>query len=215
MRHLAILGASGHGRVVADVAVQAGWEAVSFFDDGEVDETSLRWPFVGNTDQLLARRQGYSAAFVAIGNNRIRMEKLELLLSSGLHLPSLVHPATTVDSSVHISDGVLVCAGVVVNCDVHIGPGVILNTACSVDHDCVLEAGVHISPGANLAGGVTCEARAWVGIGAAVCPGVRIGEETIVGAGAAVIDDLPARATAVGVPARVLPAFPTQNGDKC
>jgi hypothetical protein len=34
MKRLAILGASGHGKVVADTALSAGWAEVVFFDDG-------------------------------------------------------------------------------------------------------------------------------------------------------------------------------------
>lgn len=33
MRKLAILGAGGHGKVVADTAECCGWEEVFFFDD--------------------------------------------------------------------------------------------------------------------------------------------------------------------------------------
>jgi len=33
MKRLAILGASGHGKVVADTAECCGWQAVEFFDD--------------------------------------------------------------------------------------------------------------------------------------------------------------------------------------
>ena len=44
---------------------------------------------------------------------------------------------------------------------------------------------------------------ALVGIGASVAPGCAIGARATVGAGAAVVRDIPAGATAVGVPARV------------
>ncbi|MGE3176451.1 MAG: acyltransferase, partial [Vicinamibacterales bacterium] len=44
----------------------------------------------------------------------------------------------------------------------------------------------------------------WLGAGAKVLDGVTIGADAIVGAGAVVRDAVPARAVAVGVPARVV-----------
>lgn len=45
---------------------------------------------------------------------------------------------------------------------------------------------------------------AWLGNGVSVLPGVRIGRGAVVGAGAVVTTDVPDRAVAVGVPARVV-----------
>jgi acetyltransferase-like isoleucine patch superfamily enzyme len=52
-------------------------------------------------------------------------------------------------------------------------------------------------------------------IGLAVCilPGVTIGEQAFVGAGSVVTRDVPARAVAVGNPARVIKQFDEERGD--
>ena len=55
-------------------------------------------------------------------------------------------------------------------------------------------------------GGPTIGAHASIGTGAKVLGPVHIGALAKVGANAVVLIDVPARATAVGVPARVLPA---------
>jgi acetyltransferase-like isoleucine patch superfamily enzyme len=52
--------------------------------------------------------------------------------------------------------------------------------------------------------GITLAENVWLGTGAKVMDGVRIGRDVIVGAGAVVTEDIPARAIAVGVPARVV-----------
>ena len=52
--------------------------------------------------------------------------------------------------------------------------------------------------------GVAIGDGAWIGAGAKVLDGVTIGELGVVGAGAVVRDDVPSRAVAVGVPARVV-----------
>jgi acetyltransferase-like isoleucine patch superfamily enzyme len=52
--------------------------------------------------------------------------------------------------------------------------------------------------------GVTIGDGAWIGAGAKMLDGIAIGERAIIGAGAVVRSDVPAFATAVGVPARVV-----------
>ena len=44
----------------------------------------------------------------------------------------------------------------------------------------------------------------WIGIGAVILPGVTIGEGAVIGAMSLVTKDIPARAIATGVPARVV-----------
>ena len=203
MKRLAILGASGHGKVVADAAELSGWDEVVFFDDAWPQRNSNAiWPVMGNTAALLASLNDFSGVAVAIGNNRIRLEKLNLLREQGVFLPAIIHPQAVISRYANIGAGSVVCAGVVVNADTRIGAGAILNTGCSIDHDCVLADAVHISPGARLAGGVSVGECTWIGIGAVVRQLLTVGACSIVGAGAAVVKDVPAHATVVGVPAK-------------
>lgn len=205
MKRLAILGASGHGKVVADTAECCGWQAIDFFDDAWPQVGSIGpWPVVGDTALLRSSLQSYSGVLVAIGNNYVRHRKLLELEKAGARLCCLVHPAATVSRYALLERGSVVFAGVVVNADAQIGLGAILNTGCSIDHDCMLGAGVHVSPGARLAGGVRVGDLSWIGIGASVRQLVQIGRQVTVGAGAVVVSDVADLLTVVGVPARVL-----------
>jgi len=199
---LAILGASGHGKVVADLAEQCGWEVV-FFDDAFPQlQLNGAWKVVGNTADLLHQIDKYPEVAVAIGHNRTRLAKLASLRNSGFTAVTLVHPRAFVSPRAVLGAGVVVFAGAIVNAFANVGDGCILNTLCSVDHDCELGAGVHISPGVNLAGSVVVGEASWIGIGASVRQLLEIGSDVIVGAGAAVVNDIQDGLTVVGVPAK-------------
>jgi sugar O-acyltransferase (sialic acid O-acetyltransferase NeuD family) len=203
VKRLALLGASGHGKVVADMAELCGWDEIVFFDDAWPDlRRNGHWDVVGDSEHLLTRLTEFQGIFVAIGNNSTRFEKLNWLKKHNASLVTLVHPSSVISRYATIAQGSVVMAGVVVNADARIGEGAILNTGCSIDHDCVLGNCVHMSPGAQLAGGVKVGDFSWVGIGAAVRQLITIGENSVVGAGAAVVKDVPDGVTVVGVPAK-------------
>ncbi|MCI0916090.1 acetyltransferase [Pseudomonas stutzeri] len=203
MSRLAVLGASGHGKVVADTAECCGWESIEFFDDAWPDlQRNGVWSVVGNTKFLMERLDHFDGVLVAIGNNCVRHAKLIELQRAGARLVNLIHPGAHVSRYAVICKGTVAFAGAVVNADASVGMGGILNTGCSIDHDCVLGAAVHISPGARLAGNVQVGNQSWIGIGASVRQLIRIGQRVMVGAGSAVISDIPDDVTVAGVPAK-------------
>lgn len=203
---LAILGASGHGKVLADIAELTGWENIVFFDDAWPQKTNNGvWEIVGNTQSLLENLSVYNGVIVAIGNNKIRQLKLQQLKSAGANLITLIHPSATISRYTQIGVGSVVVAGAVINPDCIIGSGAIINTCSSVGHDCILGEAVHICPGARLAGGTEVSDRAWVGVGSSVRQLIKIGADAIIGAGSAVVKDVPASTTVMGVPASIKP----------
>jgi sugar O-acyltransferase (sialic acid O-acetyltransferase NeuD family) len=204
MKRLAILGASGHGKVVAEIAELNGWDVV-FFDDAFPSVTCLaHWAVVGNTQDLLQKLSEFEGCFVAIGNNRFRLDKQKMLMEKGAIFPALIHPTAVVSRYAKIGAGSVVMAGAIINPFAQINQACIVNTAATIDHDCVLAIGVHISPGANLAGAVTVCECSWIGIGASVKQCLQIGSNVVVGAGAAVVSDVADNLTVVGVPAKTL-----------
>jgi sugar O-acyltransferase (sialic acid O-acetyltransferase NeuD family) len=202
---LAILGASGHGKVVADAAEQSGWQSVTFFDDAWPGlKGNGPWAVEGNAEALLGRLTDFDGVVVAIGNNRIRAVKQAGLVAAGGKIATIVHPSAVVSAHASLDAGSLVFANAVVNACATVGAGVIVNTGAVVEHDCVVGDFAHISPNAVLAGGVTLGPLAWVGSCASVRQLIAVGEASVVGMGAVVTRDVIAGVTVVGNPAKVV-----------
>lgn len=205
MKRLAILGASGHGKVIAEIALSTDWDSVEFYDDAFPIKASLdNYSIHGGLDQLLEKSYYYDGFHVAIGNNRTRLNILNQLLRLDLLCPNIIARSAVVSQSTSLGVGISIMENVVVNAKTILGDGVILNTSCSVDHDCNIASGVHISPGAHLAGDVSVGVCSWVGIGSTIIQGKVIGDDSIIGAGSAVISNIPSSVNAVGVPSKII-----------
>jgi sugar O-acyltransferase (sialic acid O-acetyltransferase NeuD family) len=206
MGGLLIVGAGGHGKVVADIAQQLGqWEDIAFLDDIYPDSTLVgEWKIIGKVTVANQFRKEYPEAIVAIGANSLRLEVQRKLSHAGFQFPVLIHPDASVSRLTSIGAGSVICTQAAVIIGSRIGLGAIINTGASVGHDCALEDGVHIAPGVRLAGGVTVGECSWIGIGAAVKECVSIGRGVVVGAGSTIIRNIPDGVTVVGSPGKII-----------
>lgn len=195
LNRLVIIGASGHGKVIADIAVKCGYKDILFLDDNENVKECAGFPVIGKVSDAVTMEDD---KIVAIGNAEIR-QKIQSQLSN---LVTLIHPSAVVSRRVKIGEGTVIMAGAVINTDVVVGKGCIINTGASVDHDCKLEDFVHVSVGAHVAGTVSIGSKTWIGAGATVSNNVSICDNCMIGAGAVVVKDLKKSGIYIGVPVR-------------
>lgn len=197
LKKLVIIGASGHGKVIADIAVRCGYKEIVFLDDNENVTECAGFPVVGKVAEAMNMNE---EKIVAIGNDFIR-EKIQNKLSN---IATLIHPDSVISRRVEIGEGTVVMAGAVVNSDAIIGKGCIVNTGASVDHDCRIGDYSHISVGAHVAGTVQIGNRVWVGAGATVSNNLNVCSECMIGAGSVVIRNIECSGTYIGVPAKII-----------
>lgn len=204
---IAIIGAGGHAKVVADVVERASaGRIVGFVDDfaGNAPSPVFGIPVLGPRETLASLHScgDIRAVIVAIGDNVIRARVAAWCVEHGIPLARAVHPAASVSRGVEIGAGTVVMAGAVLNADTRIGANVIVNTRASVDHDGDIGDGVHLAPGSTLCGRAVIGAGSFICAGATVIPNRTIGAGVTVGAGATVLHDIPDGLTVVGTPAR-------------
>lgn len=199
MKQLVIIGASGHGKVVADIARRNGYDQICFLDDNDALNECGGYPVVGKSSRYVE----YDCDMVlAIGNPRVRETIQHQLEQAGKCVPVLIHPSATIGENIQIGKGTVVAAGAVINPGTKIGRGCIINTCASVDHDCCVEDYVHVSVGAHVAGTCVIGQRTWIGAGATVSNNVTICEDCMIGAGAVVVRTIDESGTYIGVPSR-------------
>lgn len=197
MNKLIIIGAGGHGKVVADIALKSGYTDINFVDDSASGEC-MGFPIIGKGSDIPALNDGKTDFVVGIGNNAVRKmiaEKFEV------NYVSLVHPSAQTGAGVTIGKGTVVMACAVINVCAKIGNHCIINSSAVIEHDNVIEDYVHISPGVKLGGTVKVGESTHVGIGATVINNIEICKDTVVGGGAVVVRNITESGTYIGVPA--------------
>lgn len=197
MKKLIIIGASGHGKVAADIAVRCGYMDIVFLDDDAGIKSCGGYPVVGDSGRA-SELDG--DVLVAVGNPVIRRRIQEGIGAE--RVATLIHPNAVAADDAEIGSGTVVMAGAVINPGCRIGKGCIVNTCASVDHDCELGDFVHIAVGAHVAGHVKIGGGTWVGAGATVSNDIQICGGCMIGAGAVVVKDIEVAGTYVGVPAK-------------
>jgi len=202
MNKLIIIGAGGHGRVVADCAELNGYREIEFLDDCYPERTTTgKWQVIGKVSDW-QKYLNNTDFIVAFGNNVLRSKTISLLQKNDINLISLIHPKAVLSTDIILGQSCVVLANAVINIGSTVNDGCIINTSATVDHDCHLAKCVHISPGANIAGGVKVGAFSWIGIGSAVIEYISLGINTKTGAGAVITAPTDENALYVGIPAK-------------
>ncbi|MGJ8684771.1 MAG: acetyltransferase [Nonlabens sp.] len=209
MEQIVIVGAGGFGREVKFIIdrlnqIKPSYELLGFYDDNpELSGLINGVPFLGTVDDLFAVNNPMNVV-MGIGIPAIK-ELLNTKLKSNpnLKFPSIIDPLAIIgNDNVVIGNGCVICAGVIITCDIVLKDFVTLNLSCTVGHDTLINSYASFMPSVNISGEVVIHKAVYVGTGAKIINQLEIGESTIVGAGAVVSKSLPAKCTAVGIPAK-------------
>ena len=197
-RRLVIIGAGGHGKVIADIALKNCYTNICFVDDNATGDV-MGFPIIGTSIEIERLNDGNTDFVIGIGNNATRKLIAE---KYDVNFVTLVHPSAQIGVNVSIGKGTVVMAGAVINPCAMVGEHCIINTGAIVEHDNVIEDYAHISPNAALGGTVRVGECTHIGIGATVKNNTEICSDCTIGAGAVVVKNIKEPGTYVGVPIR-------------
>ena len=116
MRKLAIIGASGHGKVVADIARKNGYEEIVVLDDDERIHECGGYPVIGKSSEVGTID---ADVIIGIGNAGVRERIQESIPNE--KIATLIHPNAVIAEDVVIGAGTVIMAGAVINPGVRIG----------------------------------------------------------------------------------------------
>lgn len=198
-KSVVIIGASGHGKVIADIIIKSGDKVIGFLDDGVKKETQIvGFSVLGKTEDY--KNYADCEFVIAIGDSYIR-EKIANELPVKWY--TAIHPTAVISSlDVEIGEGTVVMANAVINSSAKIGKHCIINTGAIVEHDNVLEDYVHLSPNVVLSGIVKVGKSTHIGAGSCTKQVLNITSDCVFGAGSVIVKDITESGTYAGVPVK-------------
>lgn len=202
MEELIIIGSGGHGKVCAEIAESMNkWKTISFLDDSfPSSKKCLDFDIIGKTSDM----NNYTSHdfFVAIGDNGVRENFFEELISLSCNIVSLIHPESYISKYSSIGYGTSIHQNVVINTDSTIGNGCIINTGTIVEHENIISDFVHLSPNVSLGGRVSVGRKTWIGIGSTVINNINISSDIVVGASSLVVKNINSQGLYYGSPVK-------------
>jgi sugar O-acyltransferase (sialic acid O-acetyltransferase NeuD family) len=217
----AIYGASGCGRSLMPIARQQlareqDQSEIVFIDDALTHENLVNGHRAMNYQTFLKQAAAKKYVQIAIANSRVR-EKIALQLKRDqIPLWSIRADNVILMDQVEIGEGAALSPFVSITSNIKIGECFHANLYSYVEHDCVIGNYVTFAPGVKCNGNIHIHDHAYIGSGAVIKQGTSdqpliIGYGAVVGMGAVVTKSVPAGATVVGNPARIIRQSQIEN----
>lgn len=206
---LIVFGASGHARVILDMAERTGrFQILGLLDSFKpAGERLLDHPVLGNESLLpaLAATHPGLQLHIAIGDNSARERITRQLMADcpNISLATIIDPSAIVSRAAIIGPGSCVMPGAVINAGATTGMACIINSRAVLEHDARMEDFSSLGPGAVAAGAATIGRSAAVLAGGVVKHGVTLGDHSFARTGAIIISNTDPCCVLEGNPATV------------
>lgn len=202
-----IVGAGNHAKVILDILLENGTNVIGLVDKNVSKNTFIyEIPVLGDDEEIFKYNPNDICLANGIGSTgdlMLRKKVYDFFKEKGYIFTSIVHSFTHISKRSHLSEGVQILPGVVINNDVNIGTNTIINSNSTIEHGCIIGNNVHIAPGCTLCGDVSVGDETHVGTGSSIIQGINIGKRVLIGAGSVVIRNIENNSKVYGVPAKI------------
>lgn len=184
MSGIVLIGAGGHGRVVAETCERLGVPLVAYADPHLASWLAV--PHFSNENDAVAAHPHAGFALGLAGTSPealIRRRAIFHALLPHARPVTLVHPDASRAGNARIGVGAQVMALARVAADAFVDDGAIINTGAIVEHGVRIGAFAHVAPGAIILGDASIGEAAMIGAGAIVLPGAVIAAGAMIKAG--------------------------------
>lgn len=189
------------------------WEKIYILDDdiNKKGKEILGIEIVGSFDSLInADPKTMEVANLVARTTTKRMEAYKRISKYGIPFVSLIDPG--VDTwGVDYRGDIILYPNVIFSAGAVIDQGSIAFTGAVIGHGCKVGKFCIIAPGAVLNARIIMDDGVYIGTNSSILPDLRIGAWATVGLNSGVVQDIPAGATAIGVPAEVIMTSKLQN----
>lgn len=199
MSDLIIIGASGHAKVLADIAIKTGYKILGFLDDNESVSEVLGYNRLGKISDCL-KYKDICNFVIGIGNNMVRKKIAEEYPQ--LKYVTLIHPSASIGLNAKIDIGTVVMPMSVINSCATIGRHSIINSGAVVEHDCNVGDFCLIASRSTLCGVVKIGNNVHIDAGSVINKVLYVCDNVTVDAGSVVAENITEPGFYAGSPAK-------------
>lgn len=210
MKEIYALGIGHNTPVFIDLAEACGYTIAGLYhyNNDRTGEEDHGFNIIGSFDDLFAKGDLSGMDFLlTMGDNKIRTEISDKIISLGGNVPTLIHPTAVISRFAEISPmGVYISPFTYVQADSSVGRNTILLSHVNISHTTKVGESCFIAGGATIGAYTTVEDYVFVGQGALSISGKvgHIGRGAYIGARCLVTHDVPELVVFSGIPGKVL-----------
>lgn len=202
--NLIIFGIGNYAEPIIELCQDCGHSIAGLYhyNSDRTGEIVMGYKILGDYNDFL-NHTSEGNIVVAIGDNKLRSEKLNYFRSLGYQTPSIIHPTAYISNSAILGKGVYIHAKAFVWTKSIIENNVVISPNAMIAHHAQIAEGCLISANSVVGSYVRLDKRVMVGINAGIISkSIVIGSDTMIGANAMVINGVEPNSIMIGTPAK-------------